>query len=133
MQKLTQEHKTTIAAIVLLIIYSSMMFIGGYGYGESRANEVPASVDTYILLDQYIGTLDQDITHSVSTDYLIMECQHISTDSISPFKLYFVKEHELREDLHDNDLIVVTWKYDSLGHKVIRGVERAEEQVRWIF
>lgn len=77
----------------------------------------------YVLNAQYVGDItDEGKTY---TNCLIFDVQPLN-NALNPVgsehRLYFAKEHMLRSDLKDGEIIVVTWLHQINGVDKINGV-----------
>lgn len=77
----------------------------------------------YVLNAQYVGDItDEGRTY---TNCLIFDV-HSLNNALNPVgnehRLYFAKEHMLRSDLKDGEIIVVTWLHQINGVDKISGV-----------
>ena len=115
------EQKQLYGSVALVVIFSSMMFLGGYNYANATAKPMTGTPELYVLENQYLGTLD-GVPDGDSEDYLIMECSKPFSSNTGKQVFYFENEHKLRDDLRIGKFITIRWVYEN-GNYHIREVE----------
>lgn len=109
-----------------LMVWSVLLFITASGQGALYEAIKPSVVtEKYTLLNQYVG--DIVVGTTIYQDILIFDVVRLD-DSLNeigdPHKVYFAKEHVMRYDLQDGDIIVCSWLVQVIGEKQITSVVR---------
>ena len=113
------------AGIGFLIIAFTMFLLVCDPCDNPLYNVVKPTVEDryYVLNAQYVGDItDEGKTY---TNCLIFDVQPLN-NGLNPVgsehRLYFAKEHMLRSDLKNGEIVVVTWLHQINGVNKINGV-----------